>query len=101
MHTKYPYRIIKAKWNINAEQNKLRTQIRIIGKDKIGISNSIMEIISKEFKLNIRALNIQPRKNDMFEGILVTDIQNIKQLDNLITRLKKIEDIFEVNRILK
>jgi len=101
MHTRYPYRIIKAKWNIKAEQDKLRTQIRIIGKDKIGISNSIMEIISKEFKLNIRALNIQPRKNDMFEGILVTDIQNLKQLDKLIVRLKKVEDIFEVNRILK
>ena len=101
MHTRYPYRIIKAKWDIKAEYDKLRVQIRIIGKDKIGISNSIMEIISKEFKLNIRALNIQPRKNDMIEGILVTDMQNIQQLDNLIARLKKIEDIFEVNRILK
>jgi len=101
MNTRYPYRIIKAKWNMKAEYDKLRVQIRIIGKDKIGISNSIMEIISKEFKLNIRALNIQPRKNDMFEGVLVTDIHNMKQLDNLIIRLKKIEGIFEVNRILK
>ncbi|MBN1253097.1 MAG: bifunctional (p)ppGpp synthetase/guanosine-3',5'-bis(diphosphate) 3'-pyrophosphohydrolase [Bacteroidales bacterium] len=98
---RYPYRVVKARWNTKSDIDKFRVHIRIIGKDRIGISNSIMEIISKEFKLNLKGLNIQARKNDMFEGMLVTDIQSIKQLNTLIDRLKKIEDIFEVNRIIK
>lgn len=101
MHTRFPYRIVEAKWNTEQESGEFNVQININGKDKVGIINSITEIIAKEFKLNLRALTIHPRKNNLFEGIIITSVNNSKQLNNLIERLKKIEDVYEVKRKVK
>ncbi|MFN8254981.1 MAG: HD domain-containing protein [Bacteroidales bacterium] len=99
--TRYPYRIIAARWNTENEMTRFMAQIRIVGEDRLGISNSITEIISKEFKLNLRALNIHVRKDNKFEGIIVTTVNNKQQLDELMNRLRKIEDIHSVNRVSK
>jgi len=99
--SRYPYRVIPTKWNTELEDTKFVVQIRITGLDNIGVSNSITEIISKEFKLNLRALNIHPRKDNKFEGILVTTVNNKKQLDDLMNRLRRIEDIHSVTRFGK
>ncbi len=101
MISRFPYRIIKAKWNNEAEMSKFMVQLRIIGRDNIGVTASITEIISKEFKLNLRAITIHPRKDNMFEGIVVTTVHNKKQLDDLINRLKRVEDVTNVMRISK
>ena len=101
LFVRYPYRVIAAKWNYETEMTKFIVQIRITGQDNIGVSNSITEIISKEFKLNLRALNIHPRKDDKFEGIVVTTVNNKKQLDDLMNRLRRIEDIHTVTRVSK
>jgi guanosine-3',5'-bis(diphosphate) 3'-pyrophosphohydrolase len=101
MISRFPYRVIKAKWNNEAEMSKFMVQLRIIGRDNIGVTASITEIISKEFKLNLRGITIHPRKDNMFEGIIVTTVHNKKQLDDLINRLKRVEDVTNVMRISK
>lgn len=101
MIKRYPYRVIPAKWNSDAEMGKFMANIRIVGRDNIGVTSSITDIISNEFKLNLRALTVHPRKDNMFEGIIVTTVNNKKQLDDLINRLKRIEDVVGVNRISK
>jgi len=98
---RYPYRVVKAKWNTDKEPDKFIIKLHISGKDRVGIINVITEIIAKEFRLNLQAINIQPRKDNLFEGIVVTSVQNTKQLNSLIDRLKKIEDVYEVKRVMK
>ena len=98
---RYPYRVIMAKWNTEAEMSKFMVNLRITGRDNIGATASITEIISKEFKLNLRAITIHQRKNNMFEGIVVTTVNSKKQLDDLINRLKRVEDVMSVTRISK
>jgi GTP diphosphokinase / guanosine-3',5'-bis(diphosphate) 3'-diphosphatase len=95
---RYPYRVIQARWNKNAEESKFIAQIRVTGRDNIGVTNSITQIIANEFKLNLRALTIHPRKENTFEGIIVTTVNDKKQLDELINRIKRIDDILTVER---
>jgi GTP diphosphokinase / guanosine-3',5'-bis(diphosphate) 3'-diphosphatase len=95
---RYPYRVIQARWNKNAEESKFIAQIRVTGRDNIGVTNSITQIIANEFKLNLRALTIHPRKENTFEGIIVTTVNDKKQLDDLINRIKRIDDILTVER---
>ncbi|MDF1548129.1 MAG: RelA/SpoT family protein [Bacteroidales bacterium] len=101
MISRYPYRVIGAKWNTKSEMSKFMAHIRITGRDNIGVTNSITEIISKEFKLNLRGITIHPRKDNQFEGVIVTTVNSKKQLDDLINRLRRIEDIMSVTRISK
>jgi len=49
----------------------------------------------------LRGLTLHPRKNNLFEGVIVTTVNNKKQLDDLINRLRRIEDIISVTRISK
>ncbi len=98
MFSRFPYRIVEAHWNNQKETGGFNVQLHISGKDKVGMINTITEIIAKEFKLNLRALTIHPRKNNLFEGVIITSVNNSKQLNNLIDRLKKIEDVYEVKR---
>jgi len=101
MLKRYPYRVVEAKWNKSKETMEYSVQLRISGKDRVGIINTVTEIFANEFKLNLRALNIHPRKNNLFEGIVVTSVKNSKQLNDLIDRLKTIEDVYEVKRVMK
>ena len=98
MFARFPYRVVEAHWNKQKETGEFNVQLHISGKDKVGMVNTITEIIAKEFKLNLRALTIHQRKNNLFEGIIITSVNNSKQLNNLIDRLKKIEDVYEVKR---
>ncbi len=101
MFTRFPYRIVEAKWNTERETGEFNVQLFISGKDKVGMINTITQIIAKEFKLNLRAITIHPRKDNLFEGVIITSVNNSKQLNNLIDRLKKIEDVYEVKRKVK
>jgi GTP pyrophosphokinase len=101
MFARFPYRIVVAKWNTERESGEFNVQLFISGKDKVGMINTITEIIAKEFKLNLRAITIHPRKDNLFEGVIITSVNNSKQLNNLIDRLKKIEDVYEVKRKVK
>lgn len=101
MLKRYSYRVVEAKWNESAEADQFSVRLHVSGKDRVGIINSITEIIAKEFKLNLQALTIHPRKNNLFEGIVVTVVYNSKQLNDLMERLRKIEDVYEVKRIMK
>ena len=101
MISRYPYRVIQARWNKDAEISRFVAQIRVTGKDKIGVTNSITQIIANEFKLNLRALTIHPRKENTFEGIIVTTVNDKKQLDELIARIKRVDDILTVERFGK
>lgn len=101
MYKRYAYRIVEAKWYDYIESGQFSIQLHINGKDRVGIINSITEIISVEFKLNLRALTIHPRKDNLFEGVIVTEVHDTKQLNDLINRLKKVEDVYEVKRIMR
>ncbi|MEN8120296.1 MAG: HD domain-containing protein [Bacteroidota bacterium] len=101
MFNRYPYRVVEAKWNETAESDQFSVRLHISGKDKVGIVNTITEIIANEFKLNLRALTIHPRKNNLFEGVIVTSVHNSKQLNDLMERLRKIEDVYDVKRVMK
>jgi GTP diphosphokinase / guanosine-3',5'-bis(diphosphate) 3'-diphosphatase len=96
--SRYPYRIIEAKWNKDAEDSTFIAQIRITGHDNIGVTGSITNIISNEFKLNLRAFNMHPRKDNNFEGIIVTTVNDKKQLDELLARLRRVHDIQSAER---
>ncbi|RLD65127.1 MAG: RelA/SpoT family protein, partial [Bacteroidetes bacterium] len=53
MFKRYSYRVVEAKWNENSEADQFSVRLHISGKDKVGIINSITEIIANEFKLNL------------------------------------------------
>lgn len=95
--SKYGNRIIKARWR--KEQNiAFLSGIRIVGFDKKGILKDIIDIVSSDFELNIKSINIETKRN-VFTGVMMLYIENVNTLNNLIENLSKIDNIEQVTRI--
>ncbi len=95
--SKYGNRIIKARWR--KEQNiAFLSGIRIVGFDKIGILKDIIDMISSQFELNIKSINIETKRN-VFTGTMMLYIENVQILDKLIEQIATIDNIEKVSRI--
>jgi len=88
--------IIQATWNKFKVLSYL-THLYIRGFDRQGIANQITNIISNEYDINIRSINLDAH-DGIFEGHLYVYIHNTDSLNILISKLLKIKGIDTVNR---
>jgi len=93
---KEPERIVQINWN-EAESGEFTGGVKIIGEDRPGILNEITKTISKNFNTNIKSVDIKT-KSSMFEGTLILNIQNLKQLNQIIDKITQQEGVFSVTR---
>ncbi len=93
MTGRFPYRVVKAKWNIDDIATSFSVNIVVLGKDMPGISSKITDIISKEFNLKLMAISLKNIANNMFKGLIVVKISNKKQLFELLKRIKMIKGV--------
>jgi len=93
MYTKFPYRIINAKWNAVDGNSAFSASIFIKGTDKSGLASEITKIITDEFNLKLHAISLKSASYNQFEGVVIVLVKNRKQLNDLIKRLKLIKGI--------
>lgn len=89
-------RIVNVKWN-EQHQVAFLAGLKINGADRIGIVKDIANIISTEEQINMRSINIDSN-GGIFEGTVMLYIQDTKQLEQLISKLEKIQGILSVRR---
>lgn len=90
-------RIVVAEWTKFKKQSYL-TRLRLEGFDRLGVANQVTTVISKEHNINMRSLKFDTHEG-IFEGDLFLYIHNTEDLNNLISRLKKIKGIENVARV--
>jgi GTP diphosphokinase / guanosine-3',5'-bis(diphosphate) 3'-diphosphatase len=91
-----PQRIVEINWG-DSSTGEFTGGIKIIGEDKPGVLNEITKTISKNFKVNIKSLNIFS-KGTMFEGTLILAVENLAQLNSIIDKINSQEGIFTAER---
>jgi GTP diphosphokinase / guanosine-3',5'-bis(diphosphate) 3'-diphosphatase len=89
--------IVSAKWTKHKILSFL-AGVRIKGIDKIGIVNSITNVISRDLNANIRRISVETH-DGIFEGSIELYVHDTKHLNNLIMNLFKINGVVSVNRI--
>jgi len=94
--SKYGYRIVKVKWT-NDKELAFLSSILVTGLDDMGLVNKITKIISMDMNLNIQGLNIET-VDGVFEGSISVYVNNTKELDHLISKIKKLNGITSVTR---
>lgn len=96
--SRYGYRVVKAKWTQTETERYFLSALRIIANDEIGILSNISDVISKEFKINVRSF-VMDSGDGVFEGTLHLFVKNIENLEFLIKRLQKVKGVLTVKRI--
>jgi GTP pyrophosphokinase len=89
-------RIVSVSWNRKVETEFL-AGIRIVGEDRIGMTNQITGVISK-FDTNIRSITLHAR-DGLFVGTLMVYVRNTEKLTTLMDKLKKVQGVFTVERL--
>jgi GTP pyrophosphokinase len=97
MFERYPYRIIKAKWQDTKKKSSFQATIRLAGTDEVGIVGQISHVISKDIGVQMRSINIDSN-NGMFDGTLRVFVNGLDHLDFLMNKLKNINGIISVTR---
>ena len=98
LKTSYGKHIYSATWNTHRVQSFVET-IELKGIDKFGVFINVLNIISKEFHINMRAINISS-EDGIFKGTMEIYVYDRKELDSLLKALRKIDDIKEVKRVV-
>ncbi len=89
-------RIVSVAWNRKMESEFL-AGIRIVGEDKIGMTNQITGVISK-FDTNIRTISLHA-KDGIFVCSLMIFVRNTDKLTTLMDKLRKVQGVFTVERL--
>jgi len=76
------------------------TTVKITGNDRVRLLLDVTRVISEQLNVNMRSVNIQS-DDGLFEGYLDLYIYDYSHLNELISNLKKIKGIHEVERITK
>ena len=96
--TRYPYRIVKARWNDNERQSVFNADIIITGIDKLGVVNHITEVIAKSETSSLRSLKVNS-KDGIFKAYISVFVGSTEQLDALLLSIGKIKDVVRAERI--
>ncbi len=91
-----PNRIIEINWG-ETEKGEFSGGIKIIGEDRPGLIKDITSVISKNFNVNIRSINVNT-KGAMFEGTLILTVENLKQLISIIDKINSQSGVLSATR---
>lgn len=97
MYTRFPYRIIPARWSGKSGSNYTIT-LHIIGNDDIGIINNLTSIIAKENGVNMRSISIDS-DDGLFRGNISVTLSDTDMLKGLIKKLKTVKGVKSVSRL--
>jgi GTP pyrophosphokinase len=98
MISRYGYRVVKASWTRSDGSSLYQADIKIVGVDDIGLVSRITDVISKDLKVNMRALTIDTT-DGMFEGHIKLFVKDTAHLDTLINKLKRVKGVLNTSRI--
>ena len=89
---KFGDQIVTVKWdNVSNSDSTYLARVSLKGTDRIGMINDITRMTAKQ-NVNIRRVNLGT-EDGIFEGYIDLYVHDIKDLENLIHRLKEIEGI--------
>jgi GTP diphosphokinase / guanosine-3',5'-bis(diphosphate) 3'-diphosphatase len=97
LQSSFGNKIVSADWATQQVLSFLAS-IEISGIDKIGVLREIVKIITDDYSINIKNVNIQT-KDGIFKGEISMYVHNTEDINNLCMNLLKIKAVKTVNRI--
>ena len=97
LKTSYGKRIYSASWNTHRVQSFVET-IELKGIDKFGVFIRVLQTMTQDFHINMRAINISS-EDGIFKGTMEIYVYDRSELEDLLKAIRKIEDIKEVKRV--
>ena len=95
MKSRFPYRIVRAKWAGKSQGKQYPITLRIVGHDDIGIVTNITSIINKESDILLRSISIDSH-DGLISGMLTVMVDDTGKLEALIKKIKTVKGVKQV-----
>jgi len=92
-------RVIEVEWEDSVEAN-YSVEIEILGHDRRGLLNEVLQAVS-ESKTNISAVSGRSDRNKMSIIHMTILIRNKDHLQSVVEKIKRVKDIFSVQRMMQ
>lgn len=92
-------RVIEVDWE-NVGESNYSVEIEILGHDRRGLLNEVLLAVS-ESKTNIAAVSGRSDKNKMAIMHMTILIRNKEHLQSVVEKIKRVKDIFSVQRMMQ
>lgn len=92
-------RVIEVEWEESVDAN-YSVDIEITGHDRRGLLNEVLQAVS-ESKTNISAVTGRSVKNKMALIHMTVLIRNIDHLSAVVEKIKRVQDVYSVQRIMQ
>lgn len=89
-------RIIEVSWDA-ATDDVYRVTVEVSAMDRPGMLTDIM-MVTSEIKLNVSSVNAKVLKNKMATITLCLEISSLSQLEQVMTKMRRIKDVYSVHR---
>ncbi len=98
LKTSFGKRLYSASWNTHRVQSFVET-IELKGIDRFGVFIQVLQTITTEFHINMRAINVSS-EDGIFKGTMELYVYDRSELEDLLKAIRKIENIKEVKRVI-
>ncbi|WP_274650035.1 RelA/SpoT family protein [Paenibacillus humicola] len=92
-------RVIEVEWEQSVEAN-YSVDIEITGHDRPGLLNEVLQAVS-ESKTNMSSVAGRSDKNKMAMIHMTILIRNIEHLQSVVEKIKRVRDVYSVQRIMQ
>jgi guanosine-3',5'-bis(diphosphate) 3'-pyrophosphohydrolase len=96
MMSRYPYRVIAARWSKSKSSPTFVAAVKITGIEEVGMVNKIADVIADHNAI-VRSFNYN-MADGMFEGILNIMVPNSDVLHGIMRKIQAIKGILKVTR---
>lgn len=98
LRTRYPYRIVKAKWKSAETDSDFLVNLHITGTDQMSVLGNITKIINNNKKIGIKSVYVDSKDANEFKGTLVLYVNNTLSLNEIIGKIKNTKGVLNVTR---
>jgi GTP diphosphokinase / guanosine-3',5'-bis(diphosphate) 3'-diphosphatase len=96
LQSKHANKIIKAEWLLSKAADNIVILV-LKGIDTVGLVNKVTQIISNDFRVNIKSINISGEAG-VFEGLITVLVEDVEHLKRVVNQLKQVEGVTSVER---
>ncbi len=90
-------RMIEVAWDIGLDK-VYTVELEIICNDRSGMLAELLAVPS-EMRMNIRSVNANPNRNNKTSTVILgLDVKNSSQVGQIMTRLRRVKDVYSVTR---
>lgn len=99
VQTEEKERLIPVEWEGGPHQS-FNVELEVTGMDRTGLINEVLQVIA-ETKTNITAVSGKVNKNRMANMHISVAVHNLDHLHSIVERIKRIKDIYSVQRLMQ